>query len=202
MFFSYPQGFFVLGMLIWLYHKLDAICNMYQTRSYFRGVLRIYDCKDKTQPAYTDADSKEVARLIIGQMSFALDQQTKSVTTHAGRHKAILFRTTLWLPTHIADPALYKGIEIVKHMFYETYGTFLSSEGNGLRNHCDIAVITANRQDLTPYIHRQPLERIIKVLSELRLDDPSNRDGCYLGITMSMPSPIANRHYNYRRFPI
>jgi hypothetical protein len=148
-----------------------------------------------------DLDAVKIAFAVMSELVEDIDVAGPKIRSHALEHGAILYCKTVHLPVHIADPNLYKAIDILKQLFYKMHGThFDSSDPKCPRNFFQIGVQTKKSGCLPLYFVGRTVQGIMESLRDLRLDDPEDKEGTELVIEMSILTPYTKPGYYYKRY--
>lgn len=170
--------------------------------AYLGKCLTDYQYRHWGEHAYPIPEVNEIAWHILREFNDGLTEAEEKIRNHALEYGAILYCKTIHIPYHIADPNLYKAIDVLKRKFYSMYGTYFddTDKKRSERNHFQIGVQNKKSGNLPLYFVGRTELGIMQALRELKLDDPDDNDGTEVVVTFSVCTPYTKPGYWHKRY--
>jgi hypothetical protein len=165
--------------------------------AYIGKCLTNYQYRHWGEHGYPIPEVNEIAYRILKEFNDGLDEVAAKIHSHALEYGALLYCKTIHVPVHIADPNLYKAIDVLKQKFYSMYGLYFddTDKKRSERNHFQIGVQNKKSGNLPLYFAGRTTQGIMDSLRDLKLDDPDDKDGTELVITFSVCTPYTKPGY-------
>lgn len=195
--------FLVCFTLTWHTTKFVLACvRLYRDQFTFQKELarklKNYDRRSAYHKYFTlDPAIAAIAEVIMVQLINGMAGQERKMRSHALYHRAILYKTTFYLPTHLTDPNLYKAIDLIKNRFFQTYAADDGHVVDRSKHQMDFHIFTTRAHDVSNTIQTM---KDYGHFVDIRKLVPHDEAGCILVVSLSITSSLTKAKYDHYKY--